>query len=244
MFNWQPQTIQFMRDASEYSSYYSELAGHMSRFLDKDANVCDAGCGLGYLSLALSQYCRRVTAVDVSAQALAVLSENIVAHGYENIDVVQGDIAECPPNTPYDAMVFCFFGHMDEALSIAKAQCCGKVILVRKNWGKHRFTLHDKPLEHFTLTQMQARLSILGIPFQSESIEFEMGQPFRSMEDAAEFYRIYSDDKQVEKILAADVEEKLKKCIAGEFKYYLPMKKKIGMIVLDAGDIPVTIKTA
>lgn len=76
MFLWNEDMIRFLRDASEQSDYHRLLAGYLAERLPENAHVCDAGCGLGYLSLRLAPYCRQVTAADVSADALAVLREN------------------------------------------------------------------------------------------------------------------------------------------------------------------------
>lgn len=50
---WVEDMIRFMRDASEYGTYNQELANLLAPELTRDMHICDAGCGLGYLSLAL-----------------------------------------------------------------------------------------------------------------------------------------------------------------------------------------------
>lgn len=109
MFIWNEDMIRFLRDASEHSDYHHLLAEYLAKRLPENAHVCDAGCGLGYLSLQLAPYCRQVTAVDVSPEALAVLAANCDKEKIKNVDIRCGEIAELPPDEPYDAMVFCFF---------------------------------------------------------------------------------------------------------------------------------------
>ena len=106
MFCWNEDMIRFLRDASEQSDYHRLLAARIARELPENARVCDAGCGLGYLSLRLAPYCRQITAVDRSAEALAVLERNIAAGGPQNITPLCGEIENLPPREPYDAMVF------------------------------------------------------------------------------------------------------------------------------------------
>ena len=116
---WYEDMIRFMRDASEYGTYNQKLAEVLAPALTKNMHICDAGCGLGYLSLALSPYVGRITSVDKNRDALAVLEENCRQSGISNIRPTQGIIQEVSPEQKYDAMVFCFFGKIPEILSVA-----------------------------------------------------------------------------------------------------------------------------
>ncbi len=233
-----PDAIRFMCDASEQSAYHRELALKISAHLSPDNRVCDAGCGLGYLSLALSPYCREVSAVDISSAALNVLRRNIRRTGCRNVRVTEGDIAACPPARPYDAMVFCFFCGVKESLKIAKTQCRGKVIIIKKDWEQHRFSLTPRPVPGFTLEKACGCLDRLGVRYAKETFALELGQPFRSLADAAAFFRIYSSDEEPDRITEKDVASRLLRRPSEEFPYYLPSLKRMGMIVIDAGDIP------
>ncbi len=235
---YSPEIIRFMSDASEYSAYHRDLAAKLSRYLSAYSDICDAGCGLGYLSLALSPYCKSVSAVDISPNALSVLTGNIRDSGCRNIQVVEGDIASCPPGEPYDAMVFCFFGHTTEALGIAKAQCRGKVIIIKRDREMRRFSLYPQPVARQTFSQTCSELSAMGIPFSSERFVLEMGQPFRSFGDAATFFRIYSSDGGSGQVSDPEVESRLVRLESGKYPYYFPCAQQLGIIVIDTGDIP------
>ena len=91
-FEWTEETIRFREDAAVRVQFDAAIAQHILPFLPENAHVCDAGCGLGFLSLALAPHCRRITAVDASSAALAVLARNAVRMGYDNIQIVQGDL--------------------------------------------------------------------------------------------------------------------------------------------------------
>ena len=80
--------------------------------IPQNAHVCDAGCGLGYTSLALARHCARVTAVDTSGVALNVLRETIAAGKIRNIEVIEGDLFSMRLGLIYDVMLFCFFGRL------------------------------------------------------------------------------------------------------------------------------------
>ena len=67
MFQWNEEMVRFMRTASEYGDYHRRLVQRMRPALHSADHICDAGCGLGYLSLALAPYVRRVTAAEYRA---------------------------------------------------------------------------------------------------------------------------------------------------------------------------------
>lgn len=238
MFLWQPQMVSFMRDASEYSDYDEKLAKKIAGYLPQDAHVCDAGCGLGYLSLALSKYVAAVTAVDISADALDVLGENMLRANAMNIYAQAGDIKRYSPARPYDAMIFCFFCNTEETLAIAKAQCAGNVILIKKNSKEHRFSIGHHLLDRFSFTMTCQELNDFGIPFLSEEFTLQLGQPFRCIEDAVLFFQTYSRDDHPEMITAEHIRGQLIEDPAGRYPYYLPAEKQLGLIVIFTDDIP------
>lgn len=241
MFDWTPDVIRFRVDAVEYGGFDERIAERILPHLAKDARVCDAGCGLGHLSLALARHCARVTAVDVSAQALAVLQKNARALGVSNIDIVRGDLFAMRPARKYDGMVFCFFGRTDETLRAIKAQCAGQAILIKRNWATHRFSLTERPVERFTFLQTCAELDALGVKHQVTAFPLEMGQPFRSLQDAALFFRIFGGQGAA-RVSPEDVVDRVIETGSTAFPYYLSMVRPLGMIVLDAGEIPDSIE--
>ena len=140
MFQWNEEKLRFMEDAAAWGDFHARLAAALAPYLPGDGHICDAGCGTGHLSLALSPYVRQVTAVDVSGEALGLLAENCRKRHMTNIVIHRGDIAQLLPEEPYDAMVFCFFGHIKEILAISAAQCRGTVLAVMRSDAAHRFS--------------------------------------------------------------------------------------------------------
>ena len=59
---WTDESIAFLRDAAAMNRYYETIAERITPQLPENAHICDAGCGIGELSLALKPYCRHVTA--------------------------------------------------------------------------------------------------------------------------------------------------------------------------------------
>ena len=133
MFFWSPETIRFRVDAANYNQFEPQLARRLLPYFAANDHICDAGCGLGHLSLALAKAGYRVTAVDTSESALQVLRQNTAAQGLSTLTALQGDVFSLQPPQLYDGMVFCFFGKTGETLRAVKSQCRGKAVLFKKH---------------------------------------------------------------------------------------------------------------
>ena len=146
MFVWTPDMIRFMQAANEKSDYHARLAAILAPRLSGCRTLCDAGCGLGALSAALSPYFEKITAADVSDEALDVLRQTIQTRQLTNITPLHCDLLTSEDKTQYDAMVFCFFGSLAEILPVARRQCAKTVIIIKKNYDLHRFSLTEQPI--------------------------------------------------------------------------------------------------
>ena len=238
MYHWSPDSIRFRIDAAQYTKYDDAIVTQILPHLSSNAHVCDAGCGLGFTSLALARHCARVTAVDTSREALNVLCGNIASEKIENIDIVERDLFSMEPEQPYDAMLFCFFGRLEETLSAAKAQCAGTIYLVKKNWLNHRFTPGEMPLRRFTFQQTLLELDARKIPYRAETFPIEMGQPFRSIDDAFLFFETYRQEGDDEDIAPEKVKRLLRATDSDVFPYFLPANRTLGIVAVDVRDIP------
>ena len=238
MFRWNADMIRFMADASTCGDYHAQLADILARRLPGARSVCDAGCGLGYLACAMAEKFDRVTAVDCSEPAYAALTALVRERGLSNVAPRLGDVLACPPEEPYDAMVFSFFGRLAEILKIGKAQCRGTLAVIKKDYRTHRFSVGQVPLTDETADDAARRLDGLGIAYRREARELEMGQPFRTLADAARFFQIYSRDEHPETIGEAAVAPRLQETGRADFPYYLPQTRRLGMLFIDTADIP------
>lgn len=235
---WYEDMIRFMRDASEYGTYNQELAKLLAPELTRDMYICDAGCGLGYLSLALAPYVGKITSVEKNPDALKVLAENCRAGNIRNIEPRCGTIQECQPEKKYDAMVFCFFGRGHEILEVTKKQCEGTVYIITRTYTSHRFSVGEHPTGSYGYRGSQALLQELKIPYEEKTLALEFGQPFRSLEDARRFYEIYSKDEDKSVITDAFLHSKLKITGDAAFPYYMPHLRNLAILKFRAADIP------
>lgn len=237
MFRWTDEMIAFMRDADAYGDFHRALAEALAQLIGKRQHVCDAGCGTGALACALARLYPHVTAVDISPDAAAYVKKSAAALGLENLDVVCGDIGANPPKTPYDAMTFCFFGSVDEILRIGAAQCRGMVAIVMKDYVNHRFSIGKQPLRGHTAAGAQARLDALGVSYRLEHLSLEMGQPFRTLDDAVRFFQIYSRDEDPALITPEHVAARLVRTGRADFPLYLSGRRQMGIFLIETDNI-------
>jgi len=229
-----------MTDASEYGDYYQQLTEKMLLWLRKDMHICDAGSGLGYLSLALAPYVRQVTAVEKHPDAAAVLSNYCQRHQIPNVISRCGSIDDVLPAEKYDAMVFCFFGGIRHTLELAKKQCRGDIFVFTRNYKNHRFSAGSLPTGWDGYPEFRTLLEDLQIPFRQQILTPEFGQPFRNLQDAYRFYELYSKDPDRSTITEAFLKTKLVETGRTDFPLYAPHEREIAFLHFSVKDIPDT----
>ena len=133
MFTWTPEMIRLMQNANARSEYHRQFAAILAPKLAGCRTLCDAGCGLGSLSAALSPY-------------FDVLRETIRTQNLTNITPLPCDLLQSTDRTRYDGMVFCFFGSLAEILPVARRQCAKTLVIIKKNYELHRFSLTAQPI--------------------------------------------------------------------------------------------------
>ena len=230
MQRWGADAIRFMTDASEYGEYYRQLTAELLPYLPRNGHVCDAGCGLGYLAQEMSQYCANVTAIDRSEAATQAMKKRDLP---QNMQVLCEDIFTLQEQ--FDAMVFCYFGRTDEILSLAKKLCKGNILIVKRECAEHKFSIGEVTHRRHTVEDTIHTLENLGVPYVRKQISLEMGQPFRNIDDAMTFFRLYNkSDREVE---LQEVSDRLISTENPEFPLYLPSQRNMELIVFSAKDL-------
>lgn len=233
MFLWKPDMIRFMRDASEYGDYNRELANIIVPHLEPDSHICDAGCGLGYLSLELAKTAGKVTSVDINQDALSVLYKNCENYSVSNIEIICGDVFSAHPEEKYSAMVFCYFGDIETILRNADRLCRGPIFIFKRNYEIHRFSEGSCKKETDSYEAARRKLDRLGVRYKAFELENEFGQPFRSMEDACLFFELYSQDGNKRLITDLRLLDRITYTGREDFPLYMPYRKKTGCIIIN-----------
>ena len=229
MFAWTEESAAFWNDSAAYTRSYALLAQKAAAHLTPGGALFEGGCGLGHLSVALAKRGYDVTAMDLSPLPLRYIP------GTSGLTVRQGDAFALPPGEVYDGGLFCFFGSVTEILNWAKGHCRDRLILFKKNWSTHRFTRDPGVLRKYTYPLTCEELTLLGLPFETEVFDVDMGQPFRNLSDAVRFFRLYDPQAAMTE---GEALSRLTKTGDPVFPYYLPALRSVGMIVIRARDIP------
>lgn len=228
MAPWSQKSIRFMEDALKRSNYFEKLCKIIVPYLEGCKTVCDAGCGLGHLAAELGRLGFEAVAADSSEQAISYVKSK----GFANVKPLECDLLSYTPQTPFDAMVFHYFGSIEQILSIGKAMCRGPLIVIKKNYENHRFSISENPLTGYTAKSAEQQLSERGIGYEKILFDCEMGQPFRSLEDAKEFFEIYSSDSDRSLLSLENIEKRLERTNDPLFPYYLPKSKPSAIFII------------
>ena len=226
MFEWTEERVSFMADACERTDFHEKLAALLAPYLKKTDSVCDAGCGLGYLSLALSPLVGHVTAAERDDRALDVLRRQLARRHIRNVTPLCTDVLAYTPSEPFDAMVFCFFGSMEEILAAALRQCRGTVLTVVRDDVCHRFSGAPRAPDRHSFDAACGVLDAHGIPYTAQRAALDFPQPFRTLEDARTFLTLYGGGAPAED----DLRAKLISTGDPDFPWQLPGVRRFGMI--------------
>ena len=239
MFEWTEERVSFMADACERTDFHEKLAALLSPYLKKTDSVCDAGCGLGYLSLALSPLVGHVTAAERDDRALDALRCQLARRHIRNVTPLCTDVLAYTPPVPFDAMVFCFFGSMEEIVAAARRQCRGTVLAIVRDDTCHRFSGAPREPGRHSFTSACGYLGRQGIPYTSRRMALDFPQPIidtmmkfgKTREDARRFMALYG---------RGDAAEALPTSLVStgdpEFPWQLPGVRRFGMIVIRGGE--------
>lgn len=191
MFNWTDEAIHFMEDACRRTDFHEHLTAMLLPHLSGVSRVCDVGCGLGYLSLTLAPHVAHVTAAERDDRALDVLRRELTARCITNVTPLCTDVLTYVPPEKFDAMVFCFFGSMEEILSAARAQCRGTVLAVVRDDARHRFSGALRGDSRHGFRRACAVLDERAIPYMAHRAALRFPQPLRTRDDARAFLSLY-----------------------------------------------------
>lgn len=237
MFEWDANKVRFRIDSAGYSHFHDLTAAAIADRFDhpERIRICDAGCGLGFLSAALTDYFAHVTAIDISPIALQVLRDEAEKRHITNLEILQQDLLGDPDIRPdqYDAIVFSFFGNIREIMRIARPRCKKDLFILKKNDHHHRFSV-SHPMRPFdSMAAALHDLRELGVPFTKEDMSIEDGQPLRSLEDAELFFRLYARGKDKALITPDYVKTLLTGTDDPMFPYYYPRRCEFSLLSVD-----------
>lgn len=226
---WNERTITWLEAASEFTGFHRKLAELLRPHLHPGGTLCDLGCGLGLIDLELSPWFERITCLDTSAPALAALERLAARRGCTNLEPVRGDVEELEGE--WDSVLGVFFGFGDR-IPQWLSHCRRSLVVVVADGGRPSFG-PGHPAKRYTADYAQALLEEAGIPYRMERHGLEYGQPFRSLEEAEEFGRIYSGGSLAEDL--AYLHDRLTATGDPVYPWYLPQEKRFAVFSVQKG---------
>jgi SAM-dependent methyltransferase len=225
---WSEKTIRWMAEASAFTGYHKKLAAVLAETLPGGGTLADLGCGTGLIDLELAPRYERVTCVDVSAEALTSLRAAADVRGLGNIETRLADAKALTER--FDDVIAVFFSDADVIVNkLVPTARRGFAAVVHVSpegkFGPENYRMKKAD----TASAASALFERLGIEYKRTDMSLEYGQPFRTVEDAREFTRAYSDcppdaavDEYLEKNLVATGER--------DFPLYLPNEKYFSIL--------------
>lgn len=222
MFFWNSRKIRWYADALAYTGFDRALADELEPFLPPGESVCDMGCGIGYLALELARRGRDVTAVDRDELALRWLEEQRTAP--DNPRILQADWDKLEPRPDWDNVVMVCAGGGQGPEYYRRFARKRLLLLDRVRMESHAAPGLPPSRKKSHLTDAAA-----GTEGLRRRIVLEFGQPFRSLEDAEDYFRCYYGDSA-----ATQAAVRLTETGRGDFPLYLPYRKELDLLVLEA----------
>lgn len=230
-FLWDKQSIDWFIEASAYGTYHNELAAIIAPHLRPVYTLCDLGCGLGGLDIALAGHVHAITAIDLDRNVTRHLRRHARLLDIRNLHVLCGDALALRGR--FDVLLMSFFGKSGRCMDEYAALCERKLIRIvnAENNGSlyppnHRHTKKD------TVPVVEAELRKSGYRYLLLTPEIEFGQPLRSLEDGKRFVLHHAPDASEKEAILFLAEHAVPTGRA-DFPLYLPNRKKLGVFVID-----------
>lgn len=225
-FTWTQERIRWYLDASARTDFHARLADYIRPYLRPEDHLCDLGCGLGRVSLALAGEVAKVTCVDVDPQVLAVVEKDAVSRGIGNLITCACGAAELQES--FDVGLMVYFG---TPFSLMEA-CLGKArrILLRVMDQPGR----DRPLQsrsRETPAEVCRALGERGYAVERLQATLAFHQPLRSRAEGAAFLACSYPQATPQEIQAV-LEERLEETGEPEFPYRLPKTRRLEILAV------------
>lgn len=178
---WSDDKIRWYFEASQESSFHQELTNLLIPYVQKEDEIVELGCGLGYITNKLNHLGYSAIGYDIDQKAIDFASSQFGPY-YKVLD--------CLETVPLsDVCLAIFFGHFRELDFLNKVLESTKRIIIVSN-------LHNqfKTKNHIELTNLFTKL---GLNFEQFKGEIPFHQPFSSYSDALSFIEAYYPNDKV-----------------------------------------------
>lgn len=237
MFRWTEESIGWFKDAVKYNpDFYKTICLEMDPYLTGDTTVCDIGCGLGYMAMALSSKVKHITGVDIDLNVLKHAKREIDENNINNITLINEDWHCFKPEKKLDVVMMSYFSGILNDLEDLK-KITEKYIISVLPYGSYKESMEAKVRKgkqelHSKRETVEKAVEFLeqnSIPYSLITKELEFGQPFQELGTAKMFISHYYEEYDEGRLQQFIEKNMMKKAD----HYYLPKLKKTGIIIID-----------
>lgn len=250
MEEWTPEIRAFAEDASARSDYFERLAEIVLRGLPAGSRVCDAGCGMGQLAFAMARRGMRVHAVDRSSEAVRYVRSRLGRSGHGKNDGAEFEVEQCDfldfdthigldataeplGSRPgqvgrFDRMVFSLSASAKDAFAATRAARARSLVVVNKIHGTPNADDAGRPIV-YNLEDAVGDLCSLGLITYATDVTLDLNQPFRSLEAAQAYYRLFRTRAYPGGVDTRTLLTELQATDDPEFPYLLPVRRHLAV---------------
>ena len=232
-FSWNEDTIRWYQEANNYTGFFNHIAKLIAPSLKGYNTLCDIGCGLGILDLAICQHIDHITCIDISKEAIGALNKCIKNKGITNITTKIMDYHELNKHAQWDVIMISFFGgrHLTDFVPRCKKLLA---VLIDTEPASEFAPVKHNTIKKYTLLEAEKDLQKAGINYASTKAVFNFGQPLISIEEAKTFVQSHSPNINPED-LDISIRERLVQTDEDHYPFFLPQQKSIGILYIEGG---------
>ncbi|MDD5806327.1 MAG: methyltransferase domain-containing protein [Eggerthellales bacterium] len=231
MSSWTPEIISYMADASRTSNYFARLSEIALRDLPAGSRVCDAGCGMGQLSLEMARAGMQVDAFDCSPQAIAYLTNSLgeasLSPGRVRPSLTDFTRTPLEPGR-FDRMVFSLSAAAVDAFDCGRKHGARSLVVINKMHPAPAQGDEDRPIV-YNLEKAVGHLCSLGLRTSATDVTLSLDQPFSSIESARRFFSLFRTRAYPHGITDTQLRSELTATENPEFPYVLPVKRHLAV---------------
>lgn len=223
-FYWTEEKLKLYKRAAENTDFNNDLANEIISVIGKNRTIYDIGCGLSYLAINLSKSSKEVNCIDIDSEAIMFLNREIKNRNINNINTFNEDFKEkLNTKEKVDCILASNFLDISENLEYLLEKA--KTIIIVKNTKKRNGIYIGKKQKSEDVEKILIRENYL---YEKKLFNGEFGQPLISIEEGLDYYNSYCN-KKIDKL---NLEKILLNRNEGEYPYYLPKYKNIGLIFI------------
>jgi len=185
---WNEDRIKWYLVASEYTKYHDNMTLEIKKVIPKGESLVDFGCGLGILSMKLSDYFSDIVGVDYDENVLELLEKRISKNKIKNFktiwsDCYNGELLEKIGKK--DNILFSHFGDIEDYFYNFYNLFSKRMIIIRNDVEKE--IVHN-PKKN-TIQDICKFLDDRKVSYKIYRQTFEFGQPLKDDEEVIKYLK-------------------------------------------------------